>query len=74
MLDIYLKYVIIFRLLSEEYDIDKEESKKDDNNVVNDAHSTLGDSNNKLYENIETETNENKESDINTNPKIKKKN
>ena len=58
--------------MSDEYDIDKKESKKDDYNVVDDAHSTLGDSSDKIYENVKAVANKNKEHDKNMTSNIKK--
>jgi hypothetical protein len=54
--------------------MDKKESKKDGYNVVDDAHSTLGDSSDKIYENVKTVANKNKEHDKNMASNIKKKN
>ena len=58
--------------MSDEYDIDKKESKKDDYNVIDDAHSTLGDSSDKIYENVKAVANKNKEHDKNMASNIKK--
>ena len=60
--------------MSDEYDIDKKESKKDNYNVVDDAHSTLGDSSDKIYENVKAVADKNKEHDKNIASNIKKKN
>ena len=59
--------------MSDEYDIDKKESKKDDYNVVDDAHSTLGDSSDKIYENVKAVANKNKEHDKDKDSNMKKK-
>jgi len=55
--------------LTDEYDIDKKELEKNDSNVVDDAHSTLGDSSDKIYESIKTVTDKNKDAD----PSVKKR-
>ena len=60
--------------MSDEYDIDKKESKKDVYNVVDDAHSTLGDSSDKIYENIKAVTHKNKENTKDAGSNMKKKN
>ena len=73
LLDIY-NILITYRSLSDENEIIKKELEKDDYNVVDDAHSTLGDSDDKLYENIKGVADKNKEHDKNKDPNMKKKN
>jgi hypothetical protein len=38
-----LKFVVLILLMSDEYNEDKRELKKDANGAIDDAHSTLGD-------------------------------
>jgi hypothetical protein len=60
-----LKYVIPILLMSEEYNEDKIELKKDTNDAIDDAHSTLGDEGIKIQ--AGTKTVANKVKDRNTN-------
>jgi hypothetical protein len=61
--------------LTDEYDKEKKELEKDDYNGLDDAHSTLGDSSNKIYENFKAVADENKEDNVkDKGPNIKKKN
>ena len=60
--------------MSDEYDIDKEELKRDDYNVIDDAHSTLGDSSDKIHMNAKAVANKNKEHDKDIDSNKKKKN
>jgi hypothetical protein len=59
--------------LTNEDDIDMKELEKDDHNVVDDAHSTLGDASDKLYENVRAVTDKNQEHDKNKDSTVKKK-
>lgn len=60
--------------MSDEYDADKEELKRDDYSVIDDAHSTLGDSSNKIHMNAKKMANKNKEDDKDIIHNKKKKN
>ncbi len=58
--------------MSDEYNKDKREIKKDANNATDDAHSTLGDASNKIQAGAKAVTNKIKDSDKDTGTEYQK--
>jgi hypothetical protein len=67
-----LKYVIPILLMSEEYNEDEIELKKDTNDAIDDAHSTLGDEGIKIQAGTKTIANKVKDPNTNSDSKYQK--
>ena len=67
-----LKYVIPILVMSEEYNEDKRELKKDANDAIDDAHSTLGDEGIKIQAGTKTVANKVKDPNTNTGSEYQK--
>jgi hypothetical protein len=68
----FLKYVIPILVMSEEYNEDKRELKKDANDAIDDAHSTLGDEGIKIQAATKTVANQVKDPNTNTGSEYQK--